>query len=76
MMATSVVQPLDLIKTRMQVASSAGGATVNLTGTVTSIIKKEGVLAVYDGLSAALFRQATYTTSRLGIYNVLEDLAK
>ena len=35
---------------------------------LTSIIKNEGVMGVYNGLSAGLLRQATYTTTRLGIY--------
>uniref|UniRef100_A0A0K0DGE6 Mitochondrial 2-oxoglutarate/malate carrier protein n=1 Tax=Angiostrongylus cantonensis TaxID=6313 RepID=A0A0K0DGE6_ANGCA len=33
---------------------------------LTSIIRNEGVMAVYNGLSAGLLRQATYTTTRLG----------
>jgi len=35
------------------------------------VIKNEGILTLYTGLSAALLRQATYTTSRLGIYTWL-----
>jgi len=34
-----------------------------------NIIKSEGFLNLYTGLSAALFRQATYTTTRWGVYN-------
>eukprot|EP01147_Barroeca_monosierra_P010034 gene10034-2208_t len=67
--ATLFVQPLDLIKNRMQVASGR----VTFLSTVTSIVKSEGVLAIYNGLSAGLLRQATYTTTRLGVYNILLD---
>jgi solute carrier family 25 oxoglutarate transporter 11 len=35
------------------------------------IIRSEGVATVYTGLSAGLARQATYTTTRLGIYTWL-----
>lgn len=38
---------------------------------LTSIVRNEGVLAVYNGLSAGLLRQATYTTTRLGTYTYL-----
>ena len=33
-----------------------------------SIIKTTGVLSVYSGLSAALLRQATYSTTRFTFY--------
>lgn len=38
-----------------------------------TIISKEGILSLYTGIGAALLRQATYTTSRLGIYTYLND---
>lgn len=37
-------------------------------------MKNEGVLALYSGLSAALARQASYTTLRLGLYDLLKRL--
>ena len=37
-------------------------------------VKNEGVVALYSGLSAALARQASYTTLRLGLYDVLKRL--
>ena len=71
MAATCFVQPLDLIKNRMQLS---GTRTSTLT-VVSSILKNEGVLAFYSGLSAGLLRQGTYTTTRLGIYTWLFELA-
>lgn len=38
-----------------------------------AIVKQDGVGALYKGLSAGLLRQATYTTARLGIYQLLSD---
>lgn len=76
MMATCVVQPLDLVKTRMQ-TSSVGTATKEYKTSlhlIKDIVKKEGVFAMYTGLSAALLRQATYTTTRLGVYQYLFDI--
>ncbi|KAL0130822.1 hypothetical protein PUN28_002439 [Cardiocondyla obscurior] len=71
MAATCFVQPLDLIKNRMQLS---GTKTSTLTVT-SAILKNEGVLALYSGLSAGLMRQATYTTTRLGIYTWLMELS-
>lgn len=76
--ATCVVQPLDLIKTRLQI-SGQGGTAKEYTGTldaISKIIKREGFPSLYKGLSAALLRQATYTTTRLGTYTYLNDTYK
>lgn len=69
--ATCFVQPLDLIKNRMQLS----GTKVSTMSIVSGIIKNEGFLSFYAGLSAGLMRQATYTTTRLGIYTWLFELA-
>lgn len=74
--ATVFVQPLDLVKTRMQI-SGVGGAKKEYKNTLdafTSILRKEGVTGIYRGLGAGLLRQATYTTTRLGVYTGLNDV--
>ncbi|XP_032519352.2 mitochondrial 2-oxoglutarate/malate carrier protein-like [Danaus plexippus] len=71
MMGICVVQPADLVKTRMQLAGPRGNPSV--LATVSNILKKEGITGFYTGLSAALFRQATYTTGRLGCYNGISN---
>lgn len=38
-------------------------------------VKSEGVAALYAGLSAALARQASYTTLRLGLYDLMKRVA-
>ena len=65
------LQPLDLVKTRMQVAKSSGAAKPSTLSVITGVIKNEGFTTLYNGLSAGLLRQATYTTTRLGIYTWL-----
>jgi len=71
--ATVFVQPLDLVKNRMQLAGQGSKAREYKTSfhCLTSILKTEGVGGIYTGLSAGLLRQATYTTTRLGIYTIL-----
>lgn len=73
--ATLVVQPLDLVKSRMQIAGAGSGKKEyrNSFHCLTSVMSKEGPLAIYKGLSAALLRQATYTTGRLGVYTNLNE---
>jgi len=73
--ATFVVQPLDLVKNRLQL-SGADGQTKMYKSTgdaISKIIRSEGVAAMYTGLSAGILRQATYTTTRLGVFNILMD---
>lgn len=77
--ATFFVQPLDLVKNRMQLSGQGGRAKEYKTSfhAVTTILKAEGIGGIYTGLSAGLLRQATYTTTRLGIYTILfEKLTK
>lgn len=77
MMASVIVQPLDLIKNRMQLSGMGGGQKEYKTSlhAARSIVANEGLLALYNGLTAGLLRQATYTTTRLGVYNWLFGLA-
>ena len=60
-------------KNRMQV-SGEGGATrlyKNSWHCARVIIRTEGIKGLYTGLSASLARQWTYSSVRLGMYNIL-----
>ena len=81
MVATSVVQPIDTVKVRIQIlgeASSKTGvkANTNPLSVGRKILVEEGLGSLYKGLSAGLLRQATYTTARLGIYSYLFEKVK
>lgn len=71
--ATVFVQPLDLVKNRMQMSGIDGGKKEYKTSfhAFRGILQKEGIIGIYSGLSAGLLRQATYTTTRLGVYTYL-----
>ncbi|KAK2727263.1 mitochondrial 2-oxoglutarate/malate carrier protein-like [Artemia franciscana] len=77
MAATCVVQPMDLVKNRMQLSGVGGAAKEHKTSfhVIKSILKNEGITGMYSGLSAGLLRQATYTTTRLGVYSYLFEMA-
>ncbi|KAL8587369.1 hypothetical protein ACOMHN_045616 [Nucella lapillus] len=75
MAATVFVQPLDLVKNRMQMSGEGGQSRQHKTSlhAIRSILQNEGI-GIYTGLSAGLLRQATYTTTRLGIYTTLFEM--
>lgn len=58
----------------MQTATSKmSSKQIGLVGNTIVIIKKQGVLALYNGLTASLLRQLTYSTTRFGIYEVAKQ---
>lgn len=64
--AACCTHPLDLIKVTLQTQQgkiSAGQLTAK-------IVREQGVFALYNGLSASMLRQLTYSTTRFGIYEV------
>ncbi|KYN04268.1 PREDICTED: mitochondrial 2-oxoglutarate/malate carrier protein-like [Cyphomyrmex costatus] len=68
--AQIVTHPMDVIKIRMQVSQDS------LRVAALRTLCTNGVCGFYAGLSAALLRQLTYTTSRLGIYTTLLDIGE
>lgn len=73
--ATLLVQPLDLIKTRLQLSGEGGTARAHKSTlhAIGNVVRSEGIVNLYNGLSAALFRQVTYTTTRMGVFQYLMD---
>merc|ERR1711970_1679117 len=66
--ATCVVQPMDLVKNRMQTNKNLTVSTC-----VRSIIAEKGITGIWTGLGAGILRQCSYTTVRLGVYRKLEE---
>lgn len=71
MVATCVVQPVDMIKVRIQLAGegTSGGPKATPLSVARGIVSSGKVLDLYTGLSAGLLRQAVYTTARLGFFD-------
>ena len=78
MTATAIIQPVDMIKVRLQLAGEGVATGPKPTPlTVTREILAAGkVLDLYTGLSAGLLRQAVYTTARLGFFDTFMGMAK
>lgn len=75
-LATCVVQPIDMIKTQIQIASESGSSKVSPIFIAKEFIKQNSFLALYKGLDSALLRQVLYTTTRFGIFYTLNDAIK
>lgn len=73
--ATSFIQPIDMVKVRIQLGAAEGGSTspVHIAKTM---IKEEGFMSLYKGLSASWTRQVLYTGARLGLYDKFTEMAK
>ncbi|KAJ1874480.1 hypothetical protein LPJ55_001479 [Coemansia sp. RSA 990] len=67
--ANFFTHPLDLLKVRLQTTKGANGG---LTTVVRSIISQQGVLGFYNGISAAVLRQMTYSMARFATYEELK----
>mmetsp|Transcript_38945 Transcript_38945/g.44533 ORF Transcript_38945/g.44533 Transcript_38945/m.44533 type:complete len:122 (-) Transcript_38945:516-881(-) len=68
MMATSIIQPVDTIKVRLQIRGEAGNSNLSPFDVAKEIKSQGGFKAFYRGLDSALLRQITYATTRFGIY--------
>lgn len=71
MTATTVIQPVDMIKVRLQLAGEGikEGPRPTPLSITRDILKQGKVGDLYTGLSAGLLRQAVYTTARLGFFD-------
>ncbi|KAJ5671822.1 hypothetical protein N7507_000949 [Penicillium longicatenatum] len=71
MTATAVIQPVDMVKVRLQLAGEGAktGPRPSAFGITRDIIAAGKFQDLYTGLSAGLLRQAVYTTARLGLFD-------
>jgi solute carrier family 25 oxoglutarate transporter 11 len=76
MAATACIQPIDMIKVRLQLAGEGvkSGPRPTVLGVTREVIAQGKVLDLYTGLSAGLLRQAVYTTARLGIFDTFQTM--
>lgn len=68
--AACLTHPLDLIKVHLQTQQEV---RMRMVGMVVNVVRREGYLALYSGLSASLCRQMTYSLSRFAIYETVRD---
>ncbi|XP_022911252.1 mitochondrial dicarboxylate carrier [Onthophagus taurus] len=70
--AACITHPLDTIKvmlqTQQQVKMGMGQMAIH-------VVKTQGFFSLYNGLSASLLRQLTYSTTRFGIYEYMKSVS-
>ncbi|TKS92053.1 Mitochondrial dicarboxylate carrier [Collichthys lucidus] len=71
--AACFTHPLDLIKVHLQTQQEV---RVRMIGMALNVVRREGYLALYSGLSASLCRQMTYSLPRFAIYETVRDKMK
>lgn len=71
MVATTCIQPVDMVKVRLQLAGEGvkSGPKPTPISVAREVIAAGKVMDLYTGLSAGLLRQAVYTTARLGFFD-------
>jgi len=75
--ASAVIHPVDLIKVRMQLLGQGSKAAIPSPFAVAAkIVQQESISGLYSGLTAALTRQATYGTARIGLHRSFSDALK
>ncbi|XP_060700435.1 mitochondrial dicarboxylate carrier-like [Hemiscyllium ocellatum] len=68
--AACCTHPLDLLKVHLQTQQEV---KMRMTGMAIYVVRNDGFLALYNGLSASLFRQLTYSLTRFAIYETVRD---
>ncbi|CAF2871274.1 unnamed protein product [Rotaria sp. Silwood2] len=70
-LAACCTHPLDTLKVQLQTQQRADYGLISMAA---KVIRDDGFLALYNGLSASCLRQATYTTTRFAIYGSVRSL--
>merc|ERR1712232_741950 len=73
--ATCCIQPIDMVKVRIQLLAGTANAAGPMT-IASNMMKNEGFASFYTGLSAGLTRQVVYTGARLGLFDKFTAAAK
>ena len=64
-----VVHPFNTIAVRSNLASASGQKF-----SLGEMLKKQGFMSLYDGLSAGVARQVFYATARFGLFETFRDI--
>ena len=73
MVATAVIQPVDMVKVRLQLAGAGlkTGPKPSALSVTRDMVRSGRARDLDTGLAAGLLRQAVYTTARLGFFDTL-----
>uniref|UniRef100_A0AAY4BP80 Mitochondrial dicarboxylate carrier n=1 Tax=Denticeps clupeoides TaxID=299321 RepID=A0AAY4BP80_9TELE len=68
--AACCTHPLDLIKVHLQTQQEV---KMRMVGMAMQVVRSDGVIALYSGLSASLCRQLSYSMTRFAIYDTVRN---
>ncbi|XP_064180835.1 mitochondrial dicarboxylate carrier-like [Anguilla rostrata] len=69
--AACCTHPLDLVKVHLQTQQEV---KMRMVGMAMQVVRNDGFLALYNGLSASLCRQMSYSLTRFAIYETVRDM--
>ncbi|WVQ98125.1 hypothetical protein IAU59_005247 [Kwoniella sp. CBS 9459] len=69
-MAACCTHPLDVMRVRMQTSTTK----TTFSHAVRAVLEQNGIRGLYTGLSASIFRQMTYSVTRLGAYDMMKTM--
>lgn len=69
-MAACVTHPLDLLKVQLQTQQTT---KVTLPQLISTVHKSNGIMGFYNGLSASVLRQMTYSLARFAVYESVKS---
>ncbi|KAL3798392.1 hypothetical protein HJC23_005045 [Cyclotella cryptica] len=69
MIGWCIVHPFNTAAVRMNLASMQGKQT-----SIMGIVREQGFMSLYDGLTAGVGRQVFYASSRLGLFDTCRDM--
>lgn len=68
--AACCTHPLDLIKVHLQVQQTK---EFGMVGMGIRVFKNDGIMGLYNGISASILRQLTYSMTRFAVYEVVKN---
>lgn len=68
-MGWCVIHPANTVAVRMNLAAMRGAKF-----SFKQMVKENGIMSVYDGLSAGILRQVFYATARFGLFETFRDM--
>jgi solute carrier family 25 oxoglutarate transporter 11 len=75
-MGWCVVHPFNTAAVKMSLATMSGRTNVGFLTFFRALVKEQGFLSLYAGLSAGITRQIFYATSRFGLFETFRDAYK
>ncbi|XP_031563351.1 mitochondrial dicarboxylate carrier-like [Actinia tenebrosa] len=72
-MAACCTHPLDLLKVHLQTQQNVKHG---LSEMAVQVVKLQGVRGLYNGLTASVMRQLTYSTTRYGLYEIWSGMLR